>query len=73
MPLAFAPDHPKETSRGGVDIMREGGSNIRYIPHLCEKSPTHSCGISQRAKGFQRSLQAAELRCIKKGKHKLSQ
>ena len=45
--------------------------HLRYIPHLCEKSLAHS-GISQGAKGFQRSLQAAELRCVKEGKHKLS-
>ena len=40
MLLAFAPDHLKETFRGGVDIMREAGGNVRHKPHLCHEGST---------------------------------
>ena len=47
MPLVRALDHSKETFRGGIDIVRKAGSNVRCISHLCAKCPAHSSGISQ--------------------------
>ena len=37
MSLARAPDHPKETSRGGIDIVREAGS-ISATYCICARS-----------------------------------